>query len=321
MTVDNVSETQARTRWTPATDAVLAPPKDAAFPRWLWGQVCARPFYAGIAALLILIVSVAAFAPVLPVADPDAQSLVDRMQGPLTRDSQGDFHIAGTDQLGRDVFSRVVYGARISLFIAFAAVLCSGVAGTLAGLFSGYRGGLVDLAFMRLVDLQMAFPALLFTIFLLYVIGSSMLNLVVLLAVLGWVSYARIVRAQTLSLRNQPFVEGAVAIGCTDSRILLRHILPQLVPVLATVAVLDFVSVILAEASLSFLGLGIQPPTSSLGRMVADGQEHLFTGGWWLFVIPGLVIFLIVLCANLTSRWIQYIVDRSPIASRTRSTR
>jgi peptide/nickel transport system permease protein len=271
-----------------------------------------RPLYLAAATLLIILVTMAVAAPVLPFADPDHQSILDRLSKPLATDNTGAFHIAGTDQLGRDILSRVVYGARISLLIAFAVVAISSVAGIALGLVAGYKGGLVDNAVMRVVDFQQAFPPILWAIFILYLIGSSLTNLVILLAILNWVSYARIVRAQTLSLRNQPFVEGAISIGCSDRRILFRHILPQLSSVLGTFAVLDFVSVILAEAGLSFLGLGVQPPTSSLGRMVADGQEFLYTGGWWLFVIPGIAIFLIVLSANLTSKWMQEIADHAP---------
>ncbi len=285
-------------------------------PRPAWKSLLAngrqRPLYLGAAVLLVFLILVAVLAPLLPLADPDHQSLLDRMSGPVVADNSGVFHLGGTDQLGRDIFSRVIFGARISLMVAFAVVAVSSVFGIGLGLIAGYKGGIVDNLVMRVVDFQQAFPPILWAIFVLYLIGSSLINLIVLLALLNWVGYARIVRAQTLSLRNQPFVEGAIAIGCSDKRILFRHILPQLSGVLSTFAVLDFVTVILAEAGLSFLGLGVQPPTSSLGRMVADGQEFLYTGGWWLFLIPGIAIFLIVLSANLTSKWIQEIVDHSP---------
>jgi peptide/nickel transport system permease protein len=151
----------------------------------------------------------------------------------------------------------------------------------------------------------MAFPPLLLAVFLLYLIGPSVTNLVLLLAAFGWVGFARIARAQTLSLRRQPFVEGAIALGCSEGRVLLRHILPHLVPALAVTAVFEFAGVMLAEAGLSFLGLGVQPPDASWGLMLAQGQSFVTSGAWWLIAIPGLAIFLVTFPANLVSRWAQ----------------
>lgn len=170
---------------------------------------------------------------------------------------------------------------------------------------TGYFRGPVDHVVMRFADLQMAFPSLLLAIFMLYVVGPGIVPLIVLLSVLSWVGYARITRAQTLSLRTQPFVEAAVGLGATPARVLLRHVLPQLVPLLAMIFVLDFGTVMLAEAGLSFLGLGVQPPSASWGSMVADGREFVSSGAWWLFLTPGAAIFLTVFSANLTSRWVQ----------------
>jgi peptide/nickel transport system permease protein len=173
------------------------------------------------------------------------------------------------------------------------------------GLIAGYRRGWLDQVVMRLVDLQMAFPAMLLAIFLLYLVGSSVTNLVVLLTIFSWAGFARVARAETLRVRNLPFVEGAVAVGARTDRILWRHILPHLVPVLSVLAVFDFAGVMLAESSLSFLGLGIQPPGSSWGLMLADSREHVYTGGWWLFLIPGAALFITTLSASLSSRWLQ----------------
>ncbi|HEY8491973.1 MAG TPA: ABC transporter permease [Dehalococcoidia bacterium] len=267
--------------------------------------VARRPGAAVAALLLTVLVMVGVLAPVLPLPDPDRQALTDRLRPPLSRGVDGTLHVAGTDQLGRDVLSRTVAGARISLAVALLTVLVSGMAGTALGLVAGYRGGMLDQAVMRLVDFQMAFPVLVLAIFLLYLLGPGTQNLVLFLSTVFWVNFARMARAQALSVREQPFVEGAVAVGCTPGRILVRHVLPHVLPVLVTVAVLDFAAVILAEAGLSFLGLGVPPPAPSWGRMLAEGQRFVYAGGWWMFLAPGLTMFGTVLAANVLARWLQ----------------
>ncbi|MGE0601885.1 MAG: ABC transporter permease [Dehalococcoidia bacterium] len=275
------------------------------FTRRVGAEVRKRSVYAIAAAILLLVAVIAVFGPMLPLADPQAPSLLDRLQPPLSHGSDGTMHLAGTDQLGRDVLSRTVRGARVSVGIALATAFVSGTIGSILGLVAGYRGGWVDQLVMRLVDLQMAFPAMLLAIFLLYLIGSSVTNLVILLTIFSWAGFARVARAETLRVRNLAFVEGAEAVGATTPRILFFHIFPHLIPVLSVLAVFDFAGVMLAESSLSFLGLGIQPPGSSWGLMLAESRDHLYTGGWWLFVIPGAALFSTTLSANLTSRWIQ----------------
>jgi peptide/nickel transport system permease protein len=269
--------------------------------RQTWQYLRRQPIQAVSLAVLALMALLALAGPVLPMNDPQAQDLSARLSPPMTRTEEGTLYIAGTDQLGRDVLARIVIGARISLGIAFLAMIVSGIFGSTAGLLAGYRSGLFDHAVMRLVDIQMAFPTILLAIFLLYLIGTSLINLILLLSLMGWISYARMARAQTLSVKNQPFVESAIAIGAGSPRVLFRHILPHLAPVLLVIAVFDFATVMLAEAGLSFLGLGVQPPDTSWGRMIAEGQTHVFTGGWWLFIFPGIAIFLTVLSARLSS--------------------
>ncbi len=264
-----------------------------------------QPFYAAAAALLFLMVAVAIAGPFLPLADPQAQSLQDRLLPPFSQGADGTFYIAGTDNLGRDTFARTVQGARLSIGIAAAAALIAGLIGSVIGVVAAYRGGTIDMLIMRMVDLQMAFPGLVLAIFLLYLLGSTVTNLVILLVIFSWAVFARMSRAQTLSLRNQAFVEGAVAVGATDARIIVRHIVPHLIPVMAIIGVFDFAGVMLAEAGLSFLGLGVQPPGISWGLMISQGREFINTGGWWLVIIPGLALSLTCLAANLTSRWIQ----------------
>jgi peptide/nickel transport system permease protein len=270
-----------------------------------------RPFYAAATLLLALFVAGILLGPLLPLPGPDAQALLDRLQPPLSRGADGTLHLLGTDQLGRDVLSRAVAGGRVSLGIALVTVIVAGVIGSAAGLVAGYRLGAVDAVVMRLADLQMAFPPLLLAVFLLYLLGPSIRNLVLLLAAFGWVGYARIARAQTLSLRGQPFVEGAVALRASEGRVLLRHILPHLLPALLVTAVFEFAGVMLAEAGLSFLGLGVQPPDASWGLMLAQGQQFITGGAWWLVAVPGLAIFLVTFPANLASRWAQELLGVS----------
>jgi peptide/nickel transport system permease protein len=261
--------------------------------------------------MLGVIVLLALFHTALPLPDPAAQSLSDRLLEPMERGRTGDMHLLGADQLGRDVLARLLAGARVSLGIAIGTVLISGVVGSAVGLLAGYRGGLFDQISMRLVDVQMAVPPMLLAIFLLYLIGTSLLNLVLLLAILSWWSYARVVRAETLRIRGQAYIEAALVAGCSQRRIVLRHILPQLTPVLVVVAVLDFATVILAEAGISYLGFGVQPPNTSWGRMVSEGQQFVTSGAWWLFIAPGAAIFIMVLLVRLASSWVQAMVGPS----------
>jgi peptide/nickel transport system permease protein len=258
--------------------------------------------------LLIVIVGVILLGPILPVPDPQAPSLTDRLQSPLSRGNDGTLHILGTDQLGRDVMSRTLYGGRISLGIALAAVIVSGIVGTILGLVAGYRGGVFDYGVMRMVDFQMAMPSLLLAIFLIYLLGPSLTNLVILLAILSWSSYARIVRSDTLGLRSAAFVDAAIVSGAGQRRIMSKHIFPQVAPVLSVVAVFDFSAVILAEAGISFLGFGVQPPQTSWGRMISEGQQFITTGAWWLFAAPGISIILTVLCVRLGSTWVGHLL-------------
>ncbi len=272
---------------------------------WAIREVRKNPFYALAALLLFAAVALAIFGPLLPLRDPQEQMLTDRLLGPMTRSAEGHLYIAGTDNLGRDTLSRTIHGARLSIGIAATAAVIAGLIGTALGTISAYKGGIFDMIVMRLVDLQMAFPPLVLAIFLLYIMGSTVTNLVLLLVIFSWAVFARMARAQTLSIRNQPFVEGALALGADDRRIITFHIIPHIIPVMAVVTVFDFAGVMLAEAGLSFLGLGVLPPDVSWGMMLSQGRDYINTGGWWLLIFPGLALSLTCLSANLTSRWLQ----------------
>ena len=249
-----------------------------------------RPLYALAAALLASILGIAIVAPWLPLPEHSAPVLADRLLAPLSRGQDGTLHLLGTDQLGRDVLARTVVGARITVGIAGSVVIIGSLLGSTLGLIAGYARGLPDQTVMRVADLQLAFPYLLLAVLVLYILGPGIRQLFFLLAALSWVQFARMARAQTLSVREEPYVEAAIALGAGTPRLLGRHILPQMLPVLAMIAV---------------LGFGVQPPDASWGAMVADGRQFVNAGAWWLFLTPGLAIFLTVFSANLTSRWAQ----------------
>jgi peptide/nickel transport system permease protein len=250
-------------------------------------------------AVVAIVVLMATAAPLLTPFDPIEQDLGDlRLKAPGFRDAAGRVHPLGTDHLGRDLLARVIYGARPALLVGFAAVAISGMIGMAAGLVSGYFGGRVDDALMRLADIQLAFPFILLAIAVIGVLGPSLATIIVVIGVSSWVVYARIVRSAVLSLREREFVQAALALGSGDARVLVRHILPNALTPWLVVATLDMARVIVIESALSFLGLGVQPPTPTWGGMLADGRVYISTA-WWLATFPGLAILVTVLGINL----------------------
>jgi peptide/nickel transport system permease protein len=217
--------------------------------------------------------------------------------------------VMGSDALGRDVLSRLLYGARVSLMVGISAILVGGTLGTIAGLVSGYFGGWIDDVIMRLGDIQLAFPFILLAIMFLVVLGPGLVNLILVLGIGQWVTYARIVRAQTLSLREKEFVEAARAMGDSTSSIMFRTILPNIVAPLTVIASFNVASVILAEASLSFLGLGVPPETPTWGSMLAQSRDQLIANKWWLAVFPGMAIVVTVLSFNIIGDWLRDLLD------------
>ncbi|MBI4560910.1 MAG: ABC transporter permease [Candidatus Rokubacteria bacterium] len=248
--------------------------------------------------VVVLVGFGALFAPWLSPFDPLEQAITQRLRAPGWQDPGGRVHLLGTDHLGRDILARVTHGSRIALFVGFAAVAISGVLGMTIGLASGYFGGRVDDVFMRLADIQLAFPFILLAIAVIGVLGPSLRNIIIVIGVSSWVVYARVVRAEVLSLREREFVQAAVALGSGDSRILIRHVLPNAFTPWLVVATLDMARVIVVESALSFLGLGVQPPTPTWGGMLADGRVYLSTA-WWLATFPGVAILVTVLGINL----------------------
>jgi peptide/nickel transport system permease protein len=230
--------------------------------------------------------------------DPIEQDIANRLRPPGWHDAAGGRHVLGTDHLGRDLLARVIFGARPALLVGFAAVLISGVLGMVTGLVSGYFGGRIDDVVMRLADIQLAFPFILLAIAVIGVLGPSLTTIIAVIGVSSWVVYARVVRSAVLSLREREFVQAALALGGRDSRVLVRHILPNALTPWLVVATLDMARVIVIESSLSFLGLGVQPPTPTWGGMLADGRVYISTA-WWLATFPGLAILVTVLGINL----------------------
>ena len=250
----------------------------------------------------------AALAPALSPADPVKNSLIDRLAPPMWSAGGSAKHPLGTDTLGRDVASRLLYGARVSLIVGLAAVVVAGVLGVALGLVSGYYRGFTDDALMRLGDVQLAFPVLVLAVAVLAVLGASLLNLIVVLGTTGWITYARIVRGEVLTLRERDFVAAARALGANDGWIVRRHLLPNVLPPITVVATFSVARTIIAEASLSFLGLGIPAPEPSWGAMLDEGRNYITTG-WWLALFPGLAILLLVLGINLVGDWLRDVLD------------
>jgi peptide/nickel transport system permease protein len=296
------------------TTAMAAPPSDVPRLPWRLLRMYARALVADKAVLaacifLIVLTFAAIFAGVIAPYDPAAQSLKLRNDPPLTI-VEGETlpHLLGTDVLGRDQLSRLIYGARISLAVGLASALISGIGGVLLGLIAGYYRGSVDDLIMRLVDLQMAFPSLMVALLVLYAIGAGTWKVILVLAVTRWMVYARVTRAMVLSSRETAYVEAAHSTGCSNGRILFRHILPNLVSPLLVLATLEVATMMLAEASLSFLGLGIQPPETSWGLMLAESRSYITTA-WWLVAFPGLAIFLTALSLNMLATWARTVTD------------
>jgi peptide/nickel transport system permease protein len=259
---------------------------------------------------LLLLTICAVFAPWVAPFDPSDQSLFMRNMPPMTMPEAGGAvpHVLGTDFLGRDELSRIIFGGRVSLAVGLASVLVSGSIGTILGLLAGFYRGHVDDFVMRLVDIQMGFPSLLLALFVLYVIGGGVLNVILVLAVTRWMVYARVTRGLVLSYRENVFIEAARATGCTDRRIILLHLLPNLLSPIIVLATLEVAYMILTEAALSFLGLGIQPPQSSWGLMLSQGRQYVTTA-WWLVTFPGLAILLTALSLNLVATWARTATD------------
>lgn len=258
--------------------------------------------------ILALVVVCAIAAPYLAPFDPNYQVLEDRLIPPFAGQAEAKGHLLGTDHLGRDILSRLIYGSRVSLIVGLTAVTISCFMGCVLGLITGYQGGWLDEVIMRIGDVQLAFPFVLLVIAVVAVVGGGLLNEIIVIGITGWVGYARVIRGQVLSVREKEYVEAARAIGVRIPVILFRHILPNVFSPIIVLATFSVASVIILEAALTFLGLGVDPRTPTWGGMLADGRSHIFTS-WWMTVIPGMAIFVTVLAINLLGDWLRDYLD------------
>ncbi|HYS92803.1 MAG TPA: ABC transporter permease [Candidatus Acidoferrales bacterium] len=258
--------------------------------------------------VLLCIGGAALLAPQIAPWDPARQMLLKRLRPPMWEARGLREHPLGTDHLGRDILSRILYGGRISLGVGLSAVTLSCLLGVTLGLLAGFHGGRTDAFIMRVVDVFLAIPYILLAMGVVFALGPSLLNVILVMAMTRWVQFARIVRADVLSIREREFVSGARARGNRSTRLLLRHVLPNALTPIIVVATLELAFMIIYESALSFLGLGVQPPTPTWGWMLSDGRNYVATA-WWLATFPGLAIMLTVLAVNLLGDWLRDTLD------------
>jgi peptide/nickel transport system permease protein len=259
-------------------------------------------------AVVLAVLAAAALAPVLSPWDPVQSELASRLKPPGWIEADGRAHPLGTDELGRDLLSRILHGAQISVLVGFLTVALTGVVGVVLGLVSGYFRGWADAVIMRVADVQLAFPFLLLAIAIMAVLRPSLSNVILVLVISGWVAFARLARAQALSVGARDYVMSARVIGCGDGRILGRYLLPNIAPALIVLATYQVPQMILAEASLSFLGLGIQPPTPTWGLIISTGRDYLAIA-WWVSTLPGVALILTVVGIGLIGDWLRDRLD------------
>jgi peptide/nickel transport system permease protein len=266
------------------------------------------PLVMGSWLILLGLVVTALLSPYVAPHNPLRERLIDRLLPPAWVEDGEWRYLLGTDHLGRDLVSRIIYGSRVSLVVGVAAVAIGGALGITLGMAAGFLGGQTDEVIMAVADMQLAFPTILFAIAIIAVLGPSFINLVIVIGISGWVTYARIARGQVLSVREKEFVEAIRAQGGSQWRIVWRHILPNILSPLIVVATLDLARTIILESTLSFLGLGIQPPTPSWGGMLSDGREYLLSA-WWIATFPGVALMLTALSFNRLGDWVRDLTD------------
>ena len=257
---------------------------------------------------LLLVILASVFAGQLSPYDPAKQNLLDKLMPPAWCEGGSASHLLGTDSLGRDVLTRCLYGARISLVVGVCSVAVAGVIGTVLGLLSGYYGGWIDSLIMRIADAFHAIPRILLAMVVLFVMGPSVFTLIMVIGVTNWVTYARMIRSEVLTIKEKEYIKASRTIGVTDREIILRHVLPNVAAQFIVVSTISVASSIIIEATMSFLGLGIQPPTVSWGVMLADGRNYLATN-WWVCTVPGVAITVTVMGIMFLGNWLRDVLD------------
>ena len=257
---------------------------------------------------IFIIVAFAVIPQVFSPLDPVDQDLTRYMKPPGFTDAAGNVYHLGTDEQGRDIMSRIIWGSRISLIVGIAAVIISGLIGISIGIVAGYFGGWVDTIISRIIDTALAVPFILLAISLVAILGPSLQNIILVISLRTWIVYARVVRGEVLSLKENEFVVGAKAAGCSTIRILVLYLFPNVISTTIVIATLYLGRMIIIESALSFLGLGVPPPTPTWGGMLADGRSFLDTA-WWISLFPGIVLMLTVLSVNLLGDWLRDVLD------------
>jgi peptide/nickel transport system permease protein len=284
--------------FAPSLGGSIAPPRGATTRRAPWIPIV----------IIGIMVVMAVFAPLLAPYSPIDQTLKDKLLPPAWMDGGSMQYILGTDAFGRDILSRLIYGAQVSLMVALLALTAGGGIGLVIGILSGYLGGMIDNVLMRAVDAAFTFPAILFALLLAVTMGQGMTTLVIAISLLLWASFARIIRGEVLALKQRDFVALAKVRGCSALRIMLTHIVPNVMNTFMVLVTLNIGVVIIAEASLSFLGAGIPPPTPTWGLMISEGRGRI-ASAWWVSMIPGIAIMLLVLAVNLFGDWLRDRLD------------
>jgi len=280
------------------TEVVAARPGVDTAPQATWRRLARLRWGVGAAGVLLLIIATAVFAPFIAPYDPLTVDIRHRLSPPAWMEHGTAEHLLGTDQVGRDLLARMIYGGRVSLVVGVASVIISATIGVLLGLGAGYFGGNTDWTIMTVINVMLTFPFVLLALAVIAVLGPSLVNMIFVLGVAGWPIYARVVRAETLAIREREFVLAGRALGMSHGRLVFRQILPNLVSTIVVIATLQVAQVIILESFLSFLGLGVQPPTPAWGNMLGEGRLYMLNS-WWIATFPGLAIFLTTLVINL----------------------
>lgn len=274
-----------------------------------WAKLLFRSKTGTVGLIIVLaMVFVAAFATVLAPYDPAEINPVNMNKPPVWIEGGSSANLLGTDSLGRDVLSRIIYGSQVSLLVGISSVVFAGVIGVFIGLIAGFYGGIVDNILMRLVDSFLAIPNILFALVILSIFGPSVITLIFVLGITNWVNYARLVRGEVLSIKEREFVKAARSIGVRNHKIIMTHLLPNVASSFIVISTLSVATTIILEASLSFLGLGVQPPTISWGGILSDGRDYIATS-WWIATFPGIAITITVLGIIFLGDWLRDVLD------------